>query len=290
MEISKKVVDAVTSSETANAQKEAKKERFGFDLFINENLICERSFRINDFIEQSMETMEFKNEMDNIMSLINEDLKSKTRIYTWYNFYHAFYQAKMAKWRNDDTGEIENKIAFVEDPTEIPAEFSEELLQPWECTFKMVITDRDVPIFTQIWDGYGYCKYVRKNVDITNKWVKWSNRDGKTFAVLKDEYFADKDKNLSPEMLILKAMIMDKPNISNEIIRKICNLCSYSNNGYQKIGDYTTVALYKTKDEEGRKLNEKKYPFSYKAAQRRVESEWGKVVSDKTKKYFASLY
>ena len=40
--------------------KNYKEERFEFTVFVNDNIICKRNFRIYNFIENSMNTLEFK--------------------------------------------------------------------------------------------------------------------------------------------------------------------------------------------------------------------------------------
>ena len=45
------------------------KGRFEFALFINDFLICKRNFSINGYVEKSMQTPEFKNEVDKKCSL-----------------------------------------------------------------------------------------------------------------------------------------------------------------------------------------------------------------------------
>ena len=78
----------VEVAESENDTKSFKKEknRFEFALFINDFLVCKRNFPINGFVEKSMQTSEFKSEVDRIVELIDEDLKSKTRVYTHYHF------------------------------------------------------------------------------------------------------------------------------------------------------------------------------------------------------------
>jgi hypothetical protein len=39
--------------------EELKENRFEFSLYVNENLICARNFRINMFYEDSMRSIEF---------------------------------------------------------------------------------------------------------------------------------------------------------------------------------------------------------------------------------------
>jgi hypothetical protein len=67
-------------------EKDYKEERFEFTLFVNDNIICKRNFRIFNFIEGSMNTLEFKEKVDEIVKLIDDDLKSKSRVFTWYYF------------------------------------------------------------------------------------------------------------------------------------------------------------------------------------------------------------
>ena len=60
------------------------REKFQFILQINENIICQRFFKINGFTYESLESEEFKNVMDEVVGMIQNDLISKSRIYEWY--------------------------------------------------------------------------------------------------------------------------------------------------------------------------------------------------------------
>jgi hypothetical protein len=115
--------------EVIQTPKEYREERFEYALYINEFVICKRNFRIDNFIEDSMSTINFKNTVDSIVRMIDEDLKSKTRIYTWYY------------WdENKDLYYVDNSL-------------EEQLAEPWESTFKFVITDNKREVFSKIWDG-----------------------------------------------------------------------------------------------------------------------------------------
>ena len=175
-------------------QKEFREERFEFALYVNNNLICKRNFKINNYIDESMQSLDFKNTVDQIVHMIDCDLKSKSRVYTWY-----YYDQK--------------------NPDE---EFTEPLIEPWECTFKFVVSDNKQPVITKIWDGYGYPKAIRDKVDIANKTVKITNKDGKTYVYDKETYFEANKDRLSPELYVLKAQIMDKPDLLIAITKKIC--------------------------------------------------------------------
>ena len=258
--------------ENNKEQKEFREERFEFALYVNDNLICKRNFRINNYIEDSLHSMEFKEVVDGIVQMIDDDLKSKSRVYTWY-----CYNEK--------------------DPLE---EFTAPLIDRWESTFKFVITDNKKEVISKIWDGGAYPKSVRTNVDITNKVVKKIDKDGSVRVYNKDTFFEVNKDRLSYEFYILKAQIIDKPDLLLGITRKICETCSPREGGFQKIDDYTMRETfnnyeYKEKKEDGkavvkRNLKSKKYAYGSNAAYKQYVSGWRNAVADKTKKYFDNLY
>ena len=251
--------------------KEYKEERFEFALYVNDNLICKRNFKINNFIEGSMDTLNFKETFDGIVRSIDNDLKSKSRVYTWYYF-------------NED---------------DILNEFKDPLLKPWECTFRFEVTDNHKLVMSRIWDGYAYPKAIRNNVDITNKTVKITTQDEKTYVYDKETYFKTNADRLSAELYVLRAMIMDKPDLLQQIARKICETCSPRENLYKGIGDYTVSEIYRTDKEhttlDGKLIVEektpsKKYFYSVNLTNNKYISDWAKSVAKKTQKYFDTLY
>ena len=260
-------------------QKEFREERFEFALFVNNNLICKRNFKINNFINESMNSLDFKTTVDEIVAMIDNDLKSKSRVYTHYYF----------------------------DENNIDEEFTEPCLEPWECTFKFVVSDNKKPVITKIWDGYGYPKAIRDKVDIANKTVKITTKDGKTYTYDKETYFEQNKDRLSPELYVLKAQIMDKGDLLIAITKKICETCSPREDSYQNTSDYVLSDVYKTKeyeklpngefkkDKNGKLItkktdNSKKYFYSTNAMNKKFIADWGNAVSEKTKKYFSSFH
>lgn len=256
--------------EIIKEQKEYREERFEFSLFVNNNLICKRNFRINNYIEDSMSTIDFKESMDNIVNVIDNDLKSKSRVYTWYNFDENY---------TDD-------------------EFSAPLIEPWECTFKFVVTDNKKEMYTKIWDGRWYPKAIREKVDIANKTVKVLTKNGDLLTLDKESYFKENEGRLNNEMYLMKAMMNDKVDLLAVITKRICELCSPREDGYQNLKDYAYEEVYKTKDvvrdENGNPTGEfvkgdakKKYTYSISRANAKLMAEWGQAVSEKTKAYFS---
>lgn len=259
-------------------QKEFREERFEFALFVNNNLICKRNFKINNYIDESMQSLDFKNTVDQIVHMIDSDLKSKSRVYTWYYF----------------------------DEKNVDPEFTEQLIEPWTCTFKFVVSDNKRPIITKIWDGRGYPKAIREKVDIANKTVKITSKDGKTYSYDKETYFEANKDRLTPELYVLKAQIMDKPDLLIAITKKICETCSPREDSFQSTSDYTLNEIYKDKeyekldngelkrDKNGKLISKKsengrKYYYSLSTMNKKYIADWGKSVSEKTKKYFSTL-
>jgi hypothetical protein len=231
-----------------------KEERFEFALYVNNNLICKRNFKINDYIEHSMESVEFKNTVDNIVSMIDDDLKSKSRVYTWYFF----------------------------NPMEPDAfeEYVGEPIGPWESTFKFEVLDKKKVVLSKIWDGYAYPKAIRDRVDISNKVVKITTKEGRVYTYDKESFFKSNEGKLSFEFQVLKGMIMDKPDLLIQITKKICETCSTHDDVFNKIGDYTMTEYY-GKDKDGNKVS---YNFNIEAQNRKLERKWLKLSAESLKK------
>lgn len=239
-------------------QKEYREERFEFALYVNDNVICKRNFRINNFIEDSMNSMEFKDAMEVVVKMVDDDLKSKSRVYTWY-----FFDEKC-----------------------VDEEFTNPLIEPWECTFKIVILDNKKEVFTKIWDGRGYPKSVREKVDLANKTVKIIDKDGKITSFPKETYFEMNKDRLSHDLYVLRSQIIDKNDVLLSITRKICEVCAVREGIHQTIGDYVMNETYTNKG----KGKNKHYFFGKNGTYKKYVNDWGKAVSDKTKKYFDNLY
>lgn len=251
--------------------KDYKEERFEFTVYVNDNIICKRNFRIFNFIENSMNTLEFKNKVDEIVKLIDDDLKAKSRVYTWYYFNPKFPD--------------ENE------------EFNTKLIEPWACTFKIVISDNKRDVITRIWDGYAYPKYIRDKVDLSNKNVKVTTKDGQTFSYEKENFFKTNEGRLSFEHEVLKRMIIDKPDVLLQITKKICEACSptreeIKENGYPDPRENKYLSKYTVIDNYGKDANgkTKKYAYSLYLANKKIEKDWERSVMGKTNHYFKNLY
>ena len=247
----KKLTEQVET--TNNEQKEYKEERFEFALFVNNNLVCKRNFKMYNFIEGSMQTMDFHNAMNDIVTMIDDDLKSKSRVYTWYFF--------------DE-----------ENPSE---EFVENPIGEWECVFKFAIYDNGREVYARVWDGRCYPAAIRNNVDIANNIVKIITKSGEVLTFDKDTYFEENKDRLSPDMYVKRAMIGDKQNLLPIITKRICEACSpWNNSQYSKISDYHSSITF------GNGENEKEYNLLVEQEYRRYVRGWERATEEKTRAYF----
>lgn len=276
--------------------------RFEFALFINDSPICKRSFSINGYIEQSMQTPEFKNAVDKIVELINEDLKSKSRVYTWY---HATFET----------------------PDWEPEMFTDSLIDEGELVLNFVIYDNGKEVISRQWDARYYPSYVRKCIDLTNNQVKIM-KDGRATIYDKEKFFGDHGSQLSGDLYILMHMLSGKENLVTTILKYFNEVCSSYGGFYEKPSDYHTIVEYKNKkikcDENGNALYKQKtvedangnevgifdglgnpwmvpvtedsketgrrYNFNIQHENSKLYSSWRKAVIDKTRKYATDFY
>lgn len=287
-------------SDEKKEDKPRDKGRFDFALYINDVPVCKRNFRNDGYIEKSVNSKEFKQEVDRIVELIDNDLKSKSRVYTWYNYYHGLYDVKNGRFVPNTTNEAEY-------PRYVSEEFLNPIPEEGEITFKFVIYDNGREVISKIWDGRYYPTWVRKNVDLTNRQVKITTKDGKVIICDKDKYFTDNERSMPGDVYILKSMIIDKEDLALQIQKYIYETTSSYDGYYEKISDYTTIESYKNvdylRDENGnieynvdgspRFVNlpgTKNYFYDINKVNKVYESGWGAALADKTRAYIDTLY
>ena len=249
-------------------EKDYKEERFEFTLYVNDNIICKRNFKIFNYIENSMNTLEFKETVDRVVKMIDDDLKSKTRVYLWYHY-------------------------NPQSPTD-NEELISPLVDPWTYTFKLTITDNKKEVISKIWDGYAYPRAIRSRIDLSNKYVTVTTKDGQVFSYDKDTYFATNGNRLGFDQEVMKAMIGDKSDVLYQIIKAIREACSVDRdeireNGYQR-NNSTYLSNYTIAEKYGNGDGAKEYTYSLALANRRIERDWERKVAKKTKEYFKNLY
>lgn len=315
-----KDVTKVTATSTAetemNKQKNLfSKERFEFSLSIitdgKESLICRRGFGIDGFIRDSMRTAEFENCVGEIVSMIQNDLVWKSRIYLWYHTpsfgVTGHYEVedvdehgnKTSHYisgdvvggfleKNPETGEVKGVIGYF--PEWEPEVTSCQLQKENQVMLKFTVYDQGREVISRGWDATVYPSYVRKNIDLTNKLVRL-NKDKVTYTYDKDKFFAE-NENVYGDLLMLKDMIMNREDLVPRILSLIRKACSTNSGYYDNINDYHTTDKYDSCDGKGKPHYGKMYDYNFNILQqnRKYYSDWSKAVLEKTVAYVSEHY
>lgn len=227
----------------------AYKSKFQFLIWVNDNVICQRYFKINGFNEESVYTEEFSNCMNGIVESIQKDLESKSRIFMWYT--NTKEPMKLQGFiRNDEVekygreflsiltdssirGKIEapdGKIytkEYINYNENVTNDYGElERPNDGEFIFKFSFLIDDNTVFEKIWDGNVYPKFVRNGVDLTNNYAQYNNKD---------------TSSLSFSAAIIRYMQNGKTNLISDFIRRICETLS---NSFREKYSYTKQMKY----------------------------------------------
>ena len=231
-------------------ENEIYKEKFQFVLKANGNIICQRYFKINGFNSESLESVELKETLDECVESIKNDLNSKSRIFMWYT------RDEPVKLTGFSGGEISTYFRYPEDSTD---KYSDnEKLPPYEVTFEFSFLVDNKAVYTQIWDGTNYPKYVRNGVDITNS----------------DSSYRDREPmSLHFSIAIVRHMTYGRCDLVYHIIKNICDVMS-SQNGENR---YT------------KSVNYGKEKYYYSTYNRKYVNGWRDAVKKKTDDYFSKM-
>lgn len=258
------------------------KERFQFILKINDDIICQRFFRINGLSYESLESEEMKLVMDEVVNMIQNDLVSKSRVYDWYSNGYGLkltgFVNDIEKYDVDDrmlilsnsdkdddiickNGDCINKTYFKYSDGIADMYVDNERPADNEFVFNFSFLFDDKVMYERIWDANIYHKYVRNGVDLTNSDIAYKDKDSLTLPF-----------NLS----VLKAMTNDKIDLVYHIIKKICGVLSAT---YTEEGNEYTKKVY---------YGDKAYLCS--TYNKDFVNNWRVATEQKTKNYFNSMY
>ena len=221
------------------------KEPYEFRLLIDDNIICQRYFKINNFNPNSLSSLELIDVIRECANMIDEDLKSKTRIYLWYMAPFVFQnETEMKQWF--DNPENHSKVRYFEniilrdknsteytwngeklilcDKKICDGTFTTPLTEKDTLTYEFAFYVNDKKVVSTVFDGV-YPHYIRRNIDLSNTRGKF---DGEDLT------------RLSFESYILNRLVYDKQDLIKKIVKEICYVCSMPENSY-----YTQVETFK---------------------------------------------
>ena len=220
------------------------KEPYEFRLLLGDNIICQRYFRINNFNPLSLGSAELTNTIRACAQMIDDDLKSKSRVYTWHMSPLVFKnEDEMRKWfsnpeyvsrvrvgesvvlRNEDKTEYTwdgEKLVECEKKID-DGTFTSELTDKDTLTYEFAFYVNDRKVISTTFDGV-YPYFIRRNIDLSNT---------------KGKFEGDDVSRLGFESYILNCLVADHPDLIKKIVKEICYVCSVVEDDY-----YTTYETY----------------------------------------------
>lgn len=220
------------------------KEPYEFRLLIDDNIICQRYFKINNFNPNSLYSLELTDTIRECASMIDEDLKSKTRVYLWHMAPLVFQnETEMRDWfakpenaakvkmfenivlRDKDASEYTwdgEKLIFCEKKI-CDGTFTTNLTEKDTLTYEFAFYVNDRKIASTIFDGV-YPYYIRRNIDLSNTRGKFEGEDL---------------SRLGFESYILNRLVYDRQDLIKKIVKEICYVCSVPEDSF-----YTQVETF----------------------------------------------
>lgn len=273
----------IENKKDVQSKNEAFRERFQFVLWVNENVVCQRYFKVIGYNKESIHSTEFLDTLNNCVRMIQDDLKYKSWLYQYLvtnkplkmtGFVNNINPEDILLLTNCEVegnvelsdGSVVNKtfLSYDEDGEDI---FSEnEQLEPYEVMFKFELLVDDKPVYQRVWDGTIYNKNVRNSVDLSNQ--------GQVCDFSKI--------NLNSMESVSKYLKCGRTDLIYNIIKLICGIMSSSVDGESV---YNNILEYKNTDDE--KLDRKYYCSTYNKDYVKGYQKW---LSNKTNKYYRELY
>lgn len=164
------------------------KERHQFVLSANGNIICQRYFKVNGFNPNALHSVELYYTVRDIVDLIKDDLKSKSRVYTgitmskrsrltgFYSGEPLSFEDAILAYSDYVEGDVTLSNGTVLNKTFIENGLvEEEDNTPFVFKFSYLFDDKVV--YEEEWDGTVYPKYIRNSVDLSNSNASYKYAD-----------------------------------------------------------------------------------------------------------------
>lgn len=218
------------------------RERHEFVLSVNDNIICQRYFKVNGFNATSLHSIDLLDTIHDIVEMIKKDLVSKSRIYTDITMSKrtkltGFYQKDDVDYEDlfkicDDRieGDVELSNGTVINKTYVDQDVVEEEDNE-EVVFKFSYYFDNRLIYQEAWDGTVYPKYIRNSVDLSNSNASFKYTD---------------PMRMSFSQQMTKHLVDGRSDLIYTIIRLLCNTLSneVDENGKSTDKEYTTDMTY----------------------------------------------
>lgn len=206
------------------------KERFEFKLTVDNNIICQRYFRINNFNPVSLKSHNLSDVITDCVNTIDNDLKQKTNTYLeifspmYFNSYEemekyfanpvnrsrmSLGQGIVVKGHPHDYAWGVNGVKGIDLKFDDGELYENKTNNSAIYKFAFLVDGKEV--CTRIWEGR-YPKYIRNSIDLANKRGKQLDED---------------IYHLSFEQYLDYQIVKGKTDLVWGLIKDICVVCSY---------------------------------------------------------------
>ena len=218
-----------------------KRERFEFKLTVNDNIICQRFFRINGFKWESYGSIELVEAVDKCVSMIDHDLKDKTLMFLNYTAPMVFEtEDKMNEWCARPSSNTEVPVFILCKELEGVKVLNNGVLSDYTkpfnrmdymsdrslenpCVLKFAMLDFGREVCAKVWDGNVYPRFIRTNIDLSNSRNKYKFSD--VFAPM--------------ECFMIDRFNETHSDLIPQLVKELCNACCFDNPE-----DYNTIVSY----------------------------------------------
>ena len=217
-----------------------KKERFEFVFSINGYIICQRYFKINNFQERALGSVQLAEAVNECMRIIDNDLKEKSHIYLSLTAPQVFKNSKeMNEWVEKQNFKLDVPSYVILSESDDVFVWNGETMVKYDKPFnrsdyvgtdnvqsvlKFAFLDNGEEVRSISWDGSRYPRFVRNNIDISNSRNKYKT-----------------DDNFQPfEATIIDAFNEDRSDLIPQLMRVISYACNSETRKYfyrRRFGD-----------------------------------------------------
>lgn len=243
--------------------REYTKDRFSFELRINDNMICQRYFRINGFNYRSLQSEELIETLNYCVNLIKQDLDEKTKSFlintapqVYDNVEEMSHYVSLDTLHYTGNGEEYYGGSHLEVPSYAILRDSESVYV-WDGTkyslyegrfnrndylkddntpyvLKFVFLDGENEVHSISWDASVYPRFVRMNIDLSNSKNRYRS-DMNRYQTIDEQ----KKNNFSPyEAAIIDLLNEGRKDLIPVIMNEISTCCSMSHEDYNRTLNY----------------------------------------------------
>jgi len=208
---------------TNGTQGDFKKFNYEFLLKINDQIICQRFFDIFNYNPDCVYSQEFKDDFDNVVDMIKDDLNSKTRVY----LYHVCPSFADEETLNNyqESGLYKSEVW-----SEMDDEFKpKKLVGNEECETNTLIFEFKVSgktVMSKSWSADEYPKFIRNSINICNhQYIQVS-------PTYKIDFKTADENSMKYEHTIKKRIHIGREDLVPKIIKIFRDVCSMSSDDY----------------------------------------------------------